>query len=83
VKLTVYFHIVKYYNIVNDKEHSLVSGVLSVYGVFAAFSVGCITGCHMVAGKLGPTLVQQYSCLVHAYPSHVLSVLGLSAWRSV
>jgi len=33
----------------------------------------------MVAGKLGPTSVQWYSHLVHAYLSHVLSVLGLSA----
>ena len=46
-----------------------------------AFSVGCLTGCLMVAGKLGPTSVQRYSCLVHAYPSRVLSVLGLSAWH--
>ena len=37
----------------------------------------------MVAGKLGPTSVQWYSHLVHAYLSHVLSVLGLSAWHSV
>ena len=43
-----------------------------------AFSVCCVTGFHMVAGELGRTSVQRYSHHVHAYPSHVLSVLGLS-----
>ena len=47
------------------------------------FSVCCVIGFYMVAGKLGLTSVQRYSHRVHAYPSHVLSVVGLSAWRSV
>ena len=42
-----------------------------------AFSVSCVIGFYMVAGKLGPTSVQWYSRRVHAYPSHVLSVVGL------
>ena len=50
---------------------------------FVAFSVCCVIGFYMVAGKLGPTSVQRYSRRVHVYPSLVLSVMGLSAWRSV